>query len=354
MKIYFLVATQQDNLGDLLINKMLIDELAKYAVVFVDAAGLPNSFQEVLLREKNVKNFEEEYNDSLKRMTGLKLLPKVKKDFTHYFKSPGPSGGFGYDFKSIARALVLAYQFNYLTKGNIKLNLVGNDIIMKTKLDHWFQKNTNICFENYLVRSTKNRDQMIEKGYRNIGFIPDLAFLYQTETNHRKKDEVLISLRNLGDLTYKDKIISNLKEIIPFYINLGLKVTFFYQVESDENFNTELYTKFKSDQVFFKDKCLKYDEIHNYHAAKYVITNRLHVMILGIMHNAVPLLILNDDAKTSKINRILSDNKLNNLILKDKNTFHKIENDFDKIALTIDKVLISNQQNCQQVIKSLF
>ncbi|WP_373941208.1 hypothetical protein OEG92_15795 [Polaribacter sejongensis] len=38
MKIYFLVATQHDNLGDLLINKMLINEISKYGTVYVDAS----------------------------------------------------------------------------------------------------------------------------------------------------------------------------------------------------------------------------------------------------------------------------------------------------------------------------
>lgn len=355
MKIYFLVATQHDNLGDLLINKMLIDELAKQGSVYIDAAGLPNSFKNVLLRNKNVINFEKEYNGSLKRITGIKLMSKVKQDFTYYFKSPGPSGGIKLNFKGIFKSLILSFQYNYFNKGGLQLNLVGNDIIVDSMVDRFITKLDRNSFKNILVRSNENVNHLKKMGLKNVYFIPDVAFLYEMKNNIKKvKDNIYISFRDLKDQSYKDKIINYLEEIIPFYISLGLKIVFFYQVESDKNFNTDLFSKFKSDQVFFKDKCFEYDDIHNYHSAKYVITNRLHVMILGIMHNAVPLLVLNDDSKTSKINRILSDNKLDNLILEDKEMFKVIENNFNDICSNLHQVILSNKQNCQQTIKSLF
>ena len=34
---YFLCITQPSNLGDLIINKMLVDELCRYGKVYVDA-----------------------------------------------------------------------------------------------------------------------------------------------------------------------------------------------------------------------------------------------------------------------------------------------------------------------------
>lgn len=52
MNSYFICATQPTNLGDLVINKMLVDELCRYGKVFVDAYGLPEEFTKYLFDEK--------------------------------------------------------------------------------------------------------------------------------------------------------------------------------------------------------------------------------------------------------------------------------------------------------------
>ena len=51
---YFICATQPDNLGDLIINKMLIDELSIYGYVYLDAWGIPDEFKLPLLENENV------------------------------------------------------------------------------------------------------------------------------------------------------------------------------------------------------------------------------------------------------------------------------------------------------------
>ena len=355
MNIYFLVATQHDNLGDLLINKMLIDEVSKYGTVYVDAAGVPANFKEALLSKKGVKDFEKEYGGSLKRMSGYKLLSKVKAEFGYYFKSPGPAGGFGYDYKSLIRTAVMAYQFNYLSKGNMKLNLVGNDIVLLTKLDSWFQKSTNKCFRNYLVRSTENRDQLLALGYKNASFIPDVAFLYNNSFDVKvKKEKVCISFRDLKSEKYELKIIDILTKAIPYYKEQGLIVEFSFQVGSDYEFNKFLYEKFKSENVFFRQDCLKYNEIPYYNSAKYVLTNRLHVMILGMVHQAIPVLILNDDHNTSKINRIISDNNIDNLIVNSFEEITVIDKEFDTIALKVQNIHAQNNELDIKKIKDLF
>ena len=53
MNSYFICATQPTNVGDLVINKMLIDELCRYGTVYVDACGLPSDFKNVLLQHAN-------------------------------------------------------------------------------------------------------------------------------------------------------------------------------------------------------------------------------------------------------------------------------------------------------------
>src|SRR5690606_19192631 len=85
--------TQYDNLGDLLINKCLVDELSKFGEVFIDSKNVPDEFIEKLLFEtKNVRLMREITRFSFKGL-GFIRLPFFRSPFTHLFKSPGPFGG---------------------------------------------------------------------------------------------------------------------------------------------------------------------------------------------------------------------------------------------------------------------
>lgn len=327
MKIYFLIATQHDNMGDLLINKMLIDELSTFAEVYVDSAGLPNEFKKYIYSEK-IKDFEKEYFGSLKRISGIKLLPKVKKDFQFYFKSPGPSGGERINLKNILRKVALSFQYFYLSKAGVKMNLIGNDVNLMTFLDVFFEKLSNPCFDNYMLRSKENVQFLKEKKFKNVSFIPDVAFLYNPiEILNLKKEKVFISFRDLKSESNTDKIILILENLVPHFLEKGLQIVFFHQVSSDKEFNLMLFNKFNKSGVFLNEKCMSYDEIYLYNKAKYVVTNRLHVTILGIVHETVPLVLLNNSEKTNKINRILRDNDLEDLLV----------GNFDQILGVIDR-----------------
>ena len=115
-----------------------------------------------------------------------------------------------------------------------------------------------------------------------------------------------------------------------------------------------MYEKFKSENVLFKADCLKYNEIPYYNTAKYVLTNRLHVMILGMVHQAIPVLVLNDDLKTSKINRIISDNKLDVLIVNTSEEIKGIDKNYSDIFLNIEQIHLKNNELGVNKVKSLF
>jgi hypothetical protein len=89
-KIYYLLATQHGNMGDLLINKMLIDELTKYGDVYVDCAGVNDKFKEFIFKKKNVYSANDYFNASLKRISFFKVLFQMK-EFEYFFRTPGPS-----------------------------------------------------------------------------------------------------------------------------------------------------------------------------------------------------------------------------------------------------------------------
>lgn len=356
MKIYFLVATQPDNLGDLLINKMLIDELSKYGEVYVDAEGLPNKFKSYLLENEQTRNFVSVYGGSLKRSSMFSLLPIVRREFDFYFKSPGPFGGEGYVINSLIKRIVMTYQFRYFAKGGLSVNAIGNDILLNNKLNIFFERINNKYFSNTFVRSISNLKELESQGIENVDFIPDVGFLYNKYKNVKYKNKVFISFRNLNDSNYLKKILDYLTIVIPFFISQGLKIVFFYQVGSDRVFNITLYNKYKElYDCKLIEKCMWYDEISDaYNKSSYVITNRLHVMILGIVHRAVPLLVLNSDAKTSKINRILLDNNIEEFIQDANSDIKEFHKNYNQNQIKIDDLVKVNYNKCEQKIASIF
>ena len=74
-KIAYIVATQYDNVGDLLINKCLIDELSLHGKVYLDTKNVPKEFKNELL--KNTKNVDELFNISQYSFKGSSFSANV-------------------------------------------------------------------------------------------------------------------------------------------------------------------------------------------------------------------------------------------------------------------------------------
>ena len=52
-KTFYSAYTCKNNLGDLIINKMQIEEYSKYGEVYVDFTGMPDNFKNILLNSDN-------------------------------------------------------------------------------------------------------------------------------------------------------------------------------------------------------------------------------------------------------------------------------------------------------------
>lgn len=77
MNTYFICATQYTNLGDLMINKLLIEELCKYGKVYVDASSVPSSFKKPLLENPNSIDVFNEYGITVKALSPKALFRYV-------------------------------------------------------------------------------------------------------------------------------------------------------------------------------------------------------------------------------------------------------------------------------------
>lgn len=358
-KIYFLTITQSQNLGDLLINKMLINEIATHSsTIYIDSNNLPDDFEEVLYdhaNSSNVVNIAKEYSISLKGVKHfINALRFIKKENINYlFVSPGPKSLTTiYDLKT----WVTLFIYQWAKYNNVKTYIIGADFHFKKKCNKIYNYFAIKFVTDIYLRDKETTSFFQKIGIKNIHYTPDLAFLYnkQIKSISTKKDTILISFRDLQTYEFKEQLYNSLQKIISQLISTELKIVFFYQVKCDYSFNYELYNKLKDkfpSKIYFHKELIWFNDIEKiYNTSYYIISNRLHVLLLGIMHDSIPVAILNSDEETNKIRKIFNGLSLSdNIIDINSSTFNNktlqkvnritLENLSDKIKNLINNIL---------------
>lgn len=298
-KILYIVATQYDNMGDLLINKCLIDELAEYGEVYLDTKNVPESFKAVLLEHKNARELSEVSTLSLKGK-GLLLLPFYRNfKFDYMFKSPGPFGG-SVTFGQKVKASLFQFIFSVMKQRGTKSYLIGNDFVLASDFDKKIVRKYGKVLDGLYVRSKENVTLLKGLGVPDADYSPDLCFMMKADASAAQKQRVGISFRDMGDAT-NQKIKKAVKLYIDYFSSKNVPIEIFYQVERDKQFNLELFNEFRNDLVTFREKVLAWEERDYYLDKGVLISNRLHVLLLGQIYESLPVALLYGQANTKKI-----------------------------------------------------
>jgi hypothetical protein len=346
-KIVFIVATQYDNVGDLLINKCLIDSLSKHSNVYLDTKNVPNSFKKLLLAgTQNVNELSSITPYSFKGIGFIHLLFSSIR-ITHLFKSPGPFGSNG-NKKVFFKNMMIGFIFYLFKLKLVKSYLVGNDVLFKSRLDkfalYFFSKNTT----KILCRSHSNVVSLQKAGIKNVDYIPDMCFAHSANAVDSMNDDLIcISFRDLKDEIYHQKIVDAIQNILSYN---DMSITFFYQVDHDYTYN-------KGDpKVSFKEECLHWDDLSFYNQFSYTLSNRLHVLLLGVVHGVVPIGLLNEDVKTQKIIDIFSGVELKSLLFNslDNNDIILLFNSKQELKELVHKVNMEQKEIIINKISELF
>lgn len=346
--LYFLV-TQPSNLGDLIINKSYVDSLSKKGKVYIDDYNIPNKFKKYLYSgTTNVFPLRSKYRAlSFKTLRGV-LYFFNRNEFHYITKSPGPFN-FSNNVKTIAKYTILFFYFLMFRIKKSKVLLIGSEFETNGIVGEFYFK---FCFKfvDFLfTRSKVNRQKLKNIGIKNVDYSPDLCLnLKVKEQTIKCKDVVGFSFRK----ELENKVLSDRVEIlVNYYINLGYDVLFFFQVESDKEFNQELFNKNKDKKgVLFRESLFWYDDIEKYSNFNYVISNRLHVLLLGLVHYAQPKALISQDNKFGiKIKNVLNSLQLDCIInFKQLNNFRFDDNDLSKKK--IDRLLESNSMKIVDII----
>ncbi|MGS2738015.1 polysaccharide pyruvyl transferase family protein [Sinomicrobium sp. M5D2P17] len=362
--------TQFENVGDLLINKALLDVLSRYGEVFVDDIDMPKEYLTQLLSglDKNVKQISKQkitiykwfifaflcrnlFNGANKYVVGVPghvfNLSKQKENGISLKKAAS----------SLLQTLYKVLGTKYFTIG-ISLGPFSEQV----KDDYRF-KYQGCSFLG--VRDPQSLAYAKEQlNIDNTILMPDLAWAYDVEKFHpilsdsNTSDNIIVmSFRGALVGKVRDEIYMNkLKEALLTVVDVfsGYKFILAYQVEFDKEINREIYQLLQGKiDVELKDSILSLDDaVSLYSKANYIISNRLHVLLLGLKAGSVPL-ALTDIANHDKLRELFNNNEMSENLL-DMETLSSEDLNDQKLAALIGKDYVElRQQNFTSVIENL-
>lgn len=364
-KIFFLPASQIDNTGDVLINKILLDQLRESGELIVNDENKPDWF----LKEIGVLASER-----LSVHTSDKFYPYLqsclKADKESRFSlviHPGHTSRSGY------RSAIYGDHGFFFTRFLKRLKKQGLNIVrFGFSIGPFDAYNTiselfyTTAYKKYAVRDSESYKLGKKYFLQNIVQMPDLAWSY-INNNIEKQDNndpyVVVSFRSnkfgkIHSSEYLKPIIEQLKEILP----KAQMVKIVYQVKYDQAPAKEIYNALKDSHIVeFIDEKLDLQAASDlYKNADYIVSNRLHVLLLGIVQQVIafPLIIPGDNAK---IINIYKDNDLHDYILniKDESSINidiikKVVSEKNKQIVRLREIINQNDKHVSAIISKSF
>ncbi len=290
--IYISFRTQFENLGDCVINRLLIEELAQSRVVHALTTTAPPWISEQLNRQ-NCKTYGRAGGWWLSLAREV-LDPRVKVVF--YFK-PGHHVGHA-NWKGKTKGIALL-GFTVLCKLlRIKLRRVGASLGAQTTWSKWIETQVGKAHELYGVRDGESLALAQLLGIPAV-YSPDIAFLlpYHNDVS-LPRDYLGVSLRARAWNTTPvpadkspQEILTAMIQAIAARYRLTPQLT--AQVTFDRQLTAALAKRLSTDVIEFDHSAASERHIFQcYERCRLVISNRLHSLIFSWSAGAIPVPIV--------------------------------------------------------------
>lgn len=303
MKVYFSIGNQPDNLGDVILNRSLIETFEKKGEVFVDDCYLNNEYLEdfgvsrdhLMSERKDLPN-PRTNGGKLSWIFGSQVFQCFSRYPGHYFPRKG--------FKWLIHDLKMAVFYTLLKMRGIKVILVGVtiDTTLLKGLKGFLWRWQASQHELFSVRDKTIYEDLKERGFSTVKHVPDL-FLLSTRDEEPVVEEdlegrtkrVVICLRPdipevavpgaTSDLT-RTRIAEILDRLDP-----EVEVVFSFQVDRDGEYVKSLYEAHKErPNTRFEPECQTVESAFElYRETSVILSNRLHCLLYGLTVGAAPV-----------------------------------------------------------------
>lgn len=316
--------TQYDNTGDLLINKSLIYLLRTYGQVIIDDRKKPTTFINQLIAPQDQKLSELTEKGLFSFLEGKLSRSMQSVDDVYYLVLvPGDFSKQG--LKKALSGLKFYFRLRKLKKLGCRILRIGASLSTFDLPNYIVESLYSTTYFAYGLRDKQSMAKAARFRFSNVRYFPDLAWAYHPNLIERESDVteryILISFRANQSGTIHDRdFFSNVKHQLFALLSHDAfddyKIVVSYQVQYDREASQELVDLFADKfEVEFIDRLLSLDEaVHLYTHADLVISNRLHVVLLGSICHTLSVPFINP-LDNKKIASIYQDNAIYDLVL---------------------------------------
>lgn len=352
MNSYVICRTQYENLGDLIINKMLIDELSQYGTVFTDVFSVPEKFSKPLLENENVKDTKDfGFINRGGRLAGIKqLLFFFKHRIRLYSSSPGPMysenpQARNRNYYQFLRKISQIFGTHYYRIGNCCSHLIIE------KHDY----NEGIV-DAYYLRSSESVSYLKSQTKRdNVHYIPDLCFLLKFYAKSIPKKKIaIIDIRIVNQ--QKSRTFNWCKLIVDNLLSQGFKVELYYQVERDKEEMYNLYRFLDNPEITCREDIVWYNDLHYFDDKMVVISNRLHSLLVAAAYGVFPICLYDESPLTAKLIHVFNssfDSSLPILLKYGELPAEQYVDLYDNYNDKVQAEYLKNACICREIIKRI-
>ncbi|GKT11810.1 MAG: hypothetical protein ISEC1_P0783 [Thiomicrorhabdus sp.] len=299
-KEYFLsLRTQYENLGDFLIAQATVNLLSQSGNLTLDIRDVPSDYLALFKLPENVRKVKAGFAGH--------VLKNRDKNWCYVVKPGGYS--VANSSKDTVKLLLMGVYFRLLKAiASVKVTKMPHSLFGKVC---WADKFYSNSFDTVFCRDKLTLDNYKKAEIQNILLAPDMAMFFVHEPSIFKadlneiKDSVAISLR-YDRLSDEVDSAQALASKICSEQNL-LRVSFISQVMFDDELNTKTAQLMNASLLNYTLDSQSIKSISTEYArSKYVISNRLHSLLLGVINGAIPIAVI-DPQKDQKIIGCLED-----------------------------------------------
>lgn len=299
--LYYVANTQNENLGDILINLLLIEQCVKLFDVTINVRNCPDHYIEAITKT-GCSIVDTNYASFITKI----MRSGIRGNRTYFFQKPGHFFG---DEGGLKKTMVRTLSFVAMHCSNVRLARVGASIgPFRTKSEILLEKLQASLHALYSVREHYSQKYCQEYGLQT-NFCPDMAFLLAVRQQQVVNYDYCLSFRNIHlDDDRSEKAVRSLQSLTQ-----NSRIAVVTQVERDHIFNHNL-TKWCKAKVHVSFRGSNADEIFAiYNASATTLSNRLHVLLFAAAYGSIPIPVINR-AKQTKIAGIFEDIGLGYLI----------------------------------------
>ncbi len=320
--IYVLVYPGDENLGDVLISRLLVEALEERGDVVV--LGPPSVRAHVLRRSTAIR---------LSKVWGLSslLLLVMWRSLcgreTYQFRPPGHVFRGQKTFFGQVKTYAGAVYLRLLMAFGLRVCRVGTSVGPLGPSEFWLERHIYTKFHYYSVRDSFSLDYLQRAGI-SARLFPDLAWLLSPDVEQplETRSKIILSFRDScyasRDGMYRkelwDALWTNIHSMCRYLTgDLKKDLSIVYQVKEDKDFSDFIASKLQEEGFRVSGvhaASCEDDAALVYSQAYAVLSNRLHVLLLAYAHGALPVALI-DRKVHFKIDSIFRDAGLESQIV---------------------------------------